>query len=307
MDSVFVNDRVLFELTLTGQGYAGLTVPVTLREKGKDAVLAKKVNHAAGRQRGCEGAAGVQADGDRAKRRTSLRRRCSPTRRTRKTIVMERQVLSARPSSSRCCTSRAIRRYEYHFLKTLLERESDRTKGNKSIDLKVVLLNADPDYAAQDRTALAEIPTKEELNAYDVIILGDVDPRPKDNDHMTEHLKDIAEWVTDHGGGLLMIAGERYAPFYYKDSPLKRRVADRRGGRPSAGRAADVDYDARATSRTSRRRDCGIRSSASVPRRAADEEIWKDLKKCIGGRTATGAEAGGRGAGVPSDGASARG
>ena len=67
----------------------------------------------------------------------------------------------------------------------------------------MVLLNADPDFAAQDRTALAEIPTKEELKAYDVVILGDVDPRPK-RQNMTEHLKDIAEWVTDHGGGLLM-------------------------------------------------------------------------------------------------------
>ena len=49
-DSVYVNDRIIFELTLTGQGYAGLTVPVTLREKGKDAVLAKKEITAQGRQ-----------------------------------------------------------------------------------------------------------------------------------------------------------------------------------------------------------------------------------------------------------------
>ena len=54
-----------------------------------------------------------------------------------------------------------------------------------------------------------------------MVILGDVDPRPKDDNRMTEHLKDLAECVTEHGGGLLMIAGERYAPFSYKDSPLK--------------------------------------------------------------------------------------
>ena len=50
------------------------------------------------------------------------------------------------------------RRYEYHYLKTLLERESDRAKGNKSIDLKVLLLDADPDYAAQDRSAIGRLP-----------------------------------------------------------------------------------------------------------------------------------------------------
>ena len=38
---------------------------------------------------------------------------------------------------------------------------------------------------------------------------------------MTEHLKDLADFVRERGGGLLMIVGERYAPFAYKDSPLK--------------------------------------------------------------------------------------
>ena len=41
-DSVFVNDRILFELTLTGQGYAGLKTTVTVKEKGKDGVLTSK-------------------------------------------------------------------------------------------------------------------------------------------------------------------------------------------------------------------------------------------------------------------------
>jgi len=42
VDSVFVNDRIFFELTLTGQGYAGLKTAVTVKEKGKDGVLATK-------------------------------------------------------------------------------------------------------------------------------------------------------------------------------------------------------------------------------------------------------------------------
>ena len=38
-DNVYVNDRLVFELRLTGQGYENLAVPVTLREKGKDRPL----------------------------------------------------------------------------------------------------------------------------------------------------------------------------------------------------------------------------------------------------------------------------
>jgi hypothetical protein len=38
---------------------------------------------------------------------------------------------------------------------------------------------------------------------------------------MNEHLKEIADFVREKGGGLLMIAGERYAPRVYKETPLK--------------------------------------------------------------------------------------
>ena len=41
-DSVYVHDRVVFELRLTAQGYDRLTAPVTLKEKGKDKVLAQQ-------------------------------------------------------------------------------------------------------------------------------------------------------------------------------------------------------------------------------------------------------------------------
>src|SRR5262249_52339698 len=91
----------------------------------------------------------------------------------------------------------------------------------KSIDLKVLLLESDPDFAVQDRTALSEFPSKTELNAFDVVILGDVDPQSRFDPKMTEHLKDLADFVRERGGGLLMIAGERHAPFASKASPLK--------------------------------------------------------------------------------------
>src|SRR5205807_539737 len=95
-------------------------------------------------------------------------------------------------------------RYEYRFIKNLLERESDRDKRNKTIDLKVLLLDADNEYASEDRSALVDFPTREELNGFDVIILGDVDPRdPKIGEKVLQHL---AGFVKERGGGFLMIA-----------------------------------------------------------------------------------------------------
>src|SRR5262249_27515366 len=117
------------------------------------------------------------------------------------------------------------RRYEYHYIKTLLGRESDRIKGNRSVELKVFLLDADENFlkAKQDKHMLESFPTREELARFNVVILGDVDPELKQDApaaNMPEHLRDLADYV-DKGGGLLMISGERYAPRAYKNSPLK--------------------------------------------------------------------------------------
>ena len=104
----------------------------------------------------------------------------------------------------------------------------------------MLLLDADEEYPKEDKSALAEFPSKVELNQFDVILWGDVDPgSPK----VAQHLKDVAEFVRgfsspdDHvanrGGGFLMIAGERYSPgptrmdhsgtFCPSSRPLRRR------------------------------------------------------------------------------------
>src|SRR5207244_6480459 len=84
-------------------------------------------------------------------------------------------------------------RYDYRFIKHLLERESAEDKRNKTIELKVLLLDAGDEYAKQDKSALADFPTKAELNQFDVVILGDADPQhPKLGE---KQLTDLAEFV----------------------------------------------------------------------------------------------------------------
>jgi hypothetical protein len=110
-------------------------------------------------------------------------------------------------------------RYDYRFLKTLLERESDLDRKNKAIDLKVLLLEADNEYASEDKSALADFPTLDELNSYDAVILGDADP--KDAKLGPKNLQHLADFVRERGGGFLMIAGPRYSPQAYRDTPLR--------------------------------------------------------------------------------------
>ena len=107
-------------------------------------------------------------------------------------------------------------RYEYRFIKSLLERENPDAKKNKSVDLRVLLLDADAGFAQTDKSALADFPaTPAELGQYDVVILGDADPK-----HAMlgkERLKMLVDFVRGEdakgrktgktGTGLLMLAG----------------------------------------------------------------------------------------------------
>jgi hypothetical protein len=51
-----------------------------------------------------------------------------------------------------------------------------------------------------------------------VVLFGDVDP--KDRKIGERNLRHLADFVRERGGGFLMIAGPRFSPHAYKDSPL---------------------------------------------------------------------------------------
>jgi hypothetical protein len=217
-DSVYVNDRIVFKVQVTGKGYTDLDVPVRLYEKGKENGKPLDEKH-------------VKAGGQ-SQPVTLVHRPSEPGEKTYVIKVplqkdesvpennrVEKRVYVLEAKIHKVLYIEQYPRYEFRFLKTLLERESNLTRGNKGIDLRVFLIDADPDYAKEDRSALADFPTKAELNQFDVIILGDVDPRS--NTKFNEHLKDLADFVRERGGGLLMIAGPRNAPRAYRDTPLK--------------------------------------------------------------------------------------
>jgi uncharacterized membrane protein len=111
-------------------------------------------------------------------------------------------------------------RYDFRFVKTLFERESEAVRGNKSIDLKVLLVDADPDFARQDRSAIEAFPSsRDDLFArFDAIILGDVVP---DHPQLGEkRLQWLADFVKEKGGGLLVLAGPNAMPHAYRGTPL---------------------------------------------------------------------------------------
>jgi uncharacterized membrane protein len=112
-------------------------------------------------------------------------------------------------------------RWEYRFLKELLKR------ADENIEVQCFLLSATSDFvqeSSQGVPPLAALPTTrvDLLDAYDVIVLGDVDPRgvSNDPDRAWEFMEAVRGFV-EGGGGLLLQAGEFDNPRSFAHTPLE--------------------------------------------------------------------------------------
>jgi hypothetical protein len=231
-DTVYVHDRLVFEGRLTGPGYAGSSIPVTLREKGNPKILDTQwvKLDAAGRPAKVRLAHRPSTPGEKTyileATEPANAASVSPARRDDNSgpsrpdrhHQLERTVLVREMKLIKVLYVEGYARYEYRFLKNLLERESAQDPNNKSMDLKVLLLDADGEYAQVDKSAIPDFPNKAELNQFDLILFGDVDPT---DPRVEKNLPLVADFVRERGGGFLMIAGERFSPQHYAGTPLQ--------------------------------------------------------------------------------------
>ena len=132
---------------------------------------------------------------------------------------IERTVLVTDSRKIRVLYIEGYPRYDFRFVKVMLERESDKSVGGKAVEVKVLLHDATKGWAGTDRSAFGEeFPNRTELFGFDAVILGDVDPKtiPKS----AQALRDLADFVKQKGGGLLFLSGEHGTPAAYADTPL---------------------------------------------------------------------------------------
>ncbi|WP_428387748.1 hypothetical protein [Mucisphaera sp.] len=101
-------------------------------------------------------------------------------------------------------------RWEFRFLKNLLLRE-------QSVELSSLLLSADRGFAQEGDLPIQRFPeTTEELETYDLIILGDITPAF----FTAEQNQLILDHVGQNAAGLIWIAGQQHTPNRFADSPL---------------------------------------------------------------------------------------
>lgn len=139
--------------------------------------------------------------------------------------------VSVRDGRIRVLLADTLPRYEYRYLKHVLERNDGRSG---SIELHTVLFDADPEWHAQDTSASAlggRMPSSlEELSGYDVVILGDVG---------TEYLSPgtqlaLRDFVREKGGGLVFVAGRLHNPHAYRGTQLEPLIPASLSGVTSA-------------------------------------------------------------------------
>ncbi|MSU76519.1 MAG: VWA domain-containing protein [Gemmataceae bacterium] len=241
-DPIYVGDRAVFKIRLTGEGYKDSTVPIIMRVKdksGKFIELDRKMVR-------------IDPNGITKKETFTDQPKEKGTRRYQFEVEQPKLLPNEKPiSPDKLRITRDIEvidtklikvlyvegqpRFEFRYLKYLLEREApDEKQKKKAFELSVLLLDADVNWAGKDnnqgvdKTAITNFPpTLDELNKYDVLILGDCDPNHK---KLQNRLKDVVHFVRGEnekgvkaskpGGGLLFMAGSGHNPHRYGKTPL---------------------------------------------------------------------------------------
>jgi len=212
-DVVFVDDLVRFQAKLQARGFEGQEVTVRLKERAAGASASRELESVR-----------VKAPADGRPLRVEVGHRPKQTGEVVYTLEVDPKPRELQADNNRIARAVNVRkeklrvlmvdsepRYEYRYLKNYLERE-------ETIDLNVVLLSSDPEYSDQDRSALPTFPaSKEELFAYDVVLLGDADP----GFLSVSQMQNLSGFVTEKGGGILFIAGEAFNPLSYRGTPLE--------------------------------------------------------------------------------------
>ena len=214
-ESVFVNDLLAIEARLTANGLAERTqVSLRLIDEKADATIAT---------------ADVTLDPADAERTVEFM--VKPTRAGHVRYRVEGEPVPGEQTTDnnadhvevtvvdnrlRVLYVDAYPRYEYRYLKNALVRE-------ETMELSVLLLEADEAFVQEGTLPIRRFPeTPEELNRFDVVLFGDVDPRG--GWLAASQMTMLLDFVGNEGGGFGVIAGERSAPQRFLGTPLEKLI-----------------------------------------------------------------------------------
>lgn len=213
--SVFLGDVVYIEVNLEAEGFSEISPLVTLKDAKSGEPLASE---------------SVVMRGN-ASSRVRLPVRPTELGEWKFAIEVEKPPSDANPENNLASGTIRVQedtvrvlvvdrrpRYDIRYLTDVLSRARKRhEKTEPAFALKTYLQEGDAGLSRQDPAALDAFPPREELAKYDVIILGDIDPRLLG----VAAQRDLLEVTTRGGVGLALLPSAQQGVVRWIDQPLE--------------------------------------------------------------------------------------
>lgn len=207
----FIGDPITFKAKLRSFGYAGKKIALRLRKEGERTALVEQDVTAPpdGQVATVELAYTSPVSGEF----DYVLEVVEQSDETNQSNNSEVRHVSIREDKIRVLLADGSPRYEFRFLKQLLERD-------RSIELSTLLQDADVEYSMEDKTAISHFPVKrDELARFDVLIIGDLAPAQSQLGNSV--LENVREFVREKGGSVVFIAGPQSNPMSFAGTPLE--------------------------------------------------------------------------------------
>lgn len=205
--AAFVGDLVALNLTLEATGVDGSVATIQVRESSTDKVVAEQSVDITSSPFAEQVQLIVQPD-----RQGTFNYSIEVIAPTDERDTANNRIahtVEVRDEQVRVLLAAGYPNYEFRYLKNLLDRDT-------SFALQSYLQEADVDYAQQDATAIPQLSIDAEaLDAVDVVVLMDLNPRLM----QPRWWQNVERHVVEQGGGLVLVAGPRYFPWEYGNTP----------------------------------------------------------------------------------------
>ncbi len=227
-DVSFVKDEVAVTVRVRAQGLAGESAELTLK-LDEEIVVTRTVQFGADDEQVVPLKFAPQRTGDFTLT-ASVTPRADETVQDNNTRAHRLKVINAR---IKVLLVDQTPRWEFKYLQMMLLRD-------RRVDLKCVLVEGDRNLSrTPDSPYLPEFPARrDDLFQYDLVILGDIDPKAL-SPQLQENLNKL---VSEFGGALVVLAGKRFMPASYRRSALDKLLPVEFDG-PTLDTRADLVAD----------------------------------------------------------------
>jgi hypothetical protein len=201
------DDDVVVSVSFRQRGYAGQTVPVTLKRNGRVIGQQRVKLTAAAKQEHnffwVPDAAGkallevsIPVQGGELSRDNNI----------------EQAPVTVIDKKLKILLVEGMPRWEFRYLKNAILRDP-------SIRFSAILIDSDSNLGGEGNVPIYGFPRdKKALYEYDILILGDV---PKDY-FTSQNLEEIQGFVEERGGSLIVMSGENAMPWQYRGTALEK-------------------------------------------------------------------------------------